>query len=127
MRFVHLITIGAALIAALVHTWFFAQESLWFMRPQVWKRFGLASGADARIVRPWAINQGYYNLFLAVGIAVGLALAAFADAATGRVLVGFVCGSMIAAGVVLYRFNRRGAALQAVPPLVALAGTLFLG
>jgi hypothetical protein len=34
---------------------------------------------------------------------------------------------MVAAGVVLFRFNPRGAALQIVPPRVAIVAQLFLG
>ena len=45
------IAIAAAVVAAPVHAWFFALESLWFMRPTVWRRFGLASEADAAVVR----------------------------------------------------------------------------
>lgn len=61
----HPIVIGGAVIAALVHAWFFVLESLWFMRPRVFRRFGLASESDARIVRSFAYNQGFCNLFLA--------------------------------------------------------------
>jgi len=120
----------AAVVAALIHVWFFVMESLWFMRPTVWRRFGITSEADAAVVRSWAYNQGFYNLFLAVGVALGLGLVATGDIASGRVLILFACGSMVAAGVVLYLHNPhflRAAAVQAVPPLIAVAATLLLG
>jgi putative membrane protein len=120
----------AAVVAALIHVWFFVMESLWFMRPTVWRRFGIASEADAAVVRSWAYNQGFYNLFLAVGVALGLGLVATGDIASGRVLILFACGSMVAAGVVLYLHNPhflRAAAVQVVPPLIAVAATLLLG
>ena len=120
----------AAVVAALIHVWFFVMESLWFTRPTVWRRFGITSEADAAVVRSWAYNQGFYNLFLAVGVALGLGLVATGDIASGRVLIIFACGSMVAAGVVLYLHNPhflRAAVVQAVPPLIALAATLLLG
>lgn len=126
----HSIAIAAAVVAALVHVWFFVMESLWFMRPTVWQRFGLASEADARIVRSFAYNQGFYNLFLAAGVVIGFALVALGDPASGRAIALFACGSMIAAGVVLYLNNRsflRAAAIQAVPPIVAVLAIAFLG
>jgi putative membrane protein len=127
---VHPIAIAAAVVAALVHAWFFAMESLWFMRPTVWRRFGLASEADASVVRSWAYNQGFYNLFLAVGVAIGLALVGVGDPVAGRAIVLFACGSMIAAGVVLYLHNPaflRAAAIQVLPPLVAVIAIFVLG
>jgi len=126
----HPLAVLAALIAALVHVWFFGMESVWFLRPVVWRRFGLASDAEARVVRAWAYNQGFYNLFLAAGVAIGLGLVAAGDATTGRALVLFACGSMIAAAVVLVLHRRellRAALLQGLPPLVAVLGILLLG
>jgi putative membrane protein len=125
-----ILALVAAVIAALVHVWFFAMESLWFMRPAVWRRFGLTSEADAAIVRSFAFNQGFYNLFLAVGVAAGIALVAAGDPVAGRAVILFACGSMIAAGVVLYLHNPRflrAAALQVVPPIIAVAGVLLQG
>ena len=126
----HPLAVAAAVLAALIHAWFFVLESVWFMRESVWRRFGLTSEADARIVRSFAYNQGFYNLFLAVGVAIGLALVATGDPATGRPLVLFACGSMIAAGLVLVLHNPaflRAAAIQVVPPLVAVLAIVVLG
>ena len=126
----HPIAIAAAFVAALIHAWFFVLESLWFSRPAVWRRFGLGSEVDAQVVRSFAYNQGFYNLFLAVGVAIGLVLVVTGDAATGRALVLFACGSMIAAGIVLVTHNPaflRAAATQIVPPLVAVVAMLALG
>ena len=124
------LALAAAVVAALIHVWFFALESLWFLRPAVWRRFGITSEADASVVRSWAYNQGFYNLFLAVGVVLGLGLVATGEVESGRVLVLFACGSMVAAGVVLYLHNPRflrAAAVQAVPPLIAVAATLLAG
>lgn len=126
----HSITILAAALAALIHLWIFAMESIWFMRPSTYRRFGLASEEQARIVRSWAYNQGFYNLFLALGVAVALALLATGDFAGSRAILLFACGSMIAAGIVLYLHNRtfvRPALIQSVPPLIAIVPLLVFG
>jgi putative membrane protein len=118
----------AAAVAALVHVWFFALESLLFERPTVFRRFGLRSADDAAVVRPMAFNQGFYNLFLALGIAVGLVLVASGQEATGRPIVLFACACMVGAGVVLVATNRRfltAAAIQAGPPLLGLVATFL--
>jgi len=124
------VAIAAAVAAALVHAWFFVLESLWFMRPTVWRRFGLASEADAAVVRSFAYNQGFYNLFLAAGVVIGLVLVAAGDPVAGRAITLFACGSMIAAGVVLALHNPsflRAAAIQVVPALVAVLAILVPG
>ena len=119
----HPIGIVAAIVAALIHVWFFILESLWFARPAVWARFGLTSDEAARTVRSFAFNQGFYNLFLAVGVGIGLVLAGTGDPVSGRAIVLFACGSMVAAGVVLVLHNRtflQAALIQVVPALVAI-------
>ena len=119
----------AALVAALIHVYFFLMESVWFMQPRVWARFGVASAEDAGLVRSFAYNQGFYNLFLAVGVGIGLGLVATGAVDAGRALVLFATGSMVAAGLVLYLHNHgflRAAAIQAIPPLVAIVAATFL-
>jgi putative membrane protein len=126
----HPITVAAAVLAALIHAWFFLMESVWFMQPRVYARFGLATAEQAAIVRSFAYNQGFYNLFLAVGVGLGLALAATGNPGAGAILVIFACGSMVAAGVVLFLHNRRflrAAAIQVGPALGAVLGGLLLG
>jgi len=124
------IGITAAVLAGIIHAWFFVLESLWFMRPSVYGRFGIASEADAKVVRSFAYNQGFYNLFLAVGVAIGIALVALHEPVAGEAILLFSCGSMIAAGVVLYLHNPRflrAAAIQVVPPLIAIAAIVLTG
>lgn len=113
-----------AFLAAALHVAIFCMESLWFMRPGVHKRFGAATVADAEARRLFAFNQGFYNLFLAIGIFVGLALIHFGgNVIVGRTLVLFCCACMIGAGVVLFlsagRKMWRAAAIQAAFPLLA--------
>jgi putative membrane protein len=119
---------AAALVAAAIHVSFFAVESVTFTRPETYHRFFVASQGDAEIVRPWAFNQGFYNLFLAVGAVAGVVAVNAGQVEAGRALVLFACGSMAAAGIVLLATDRRflrPALIQAVPPLIAL-GAWFL-
>jgi putative membrane protein len=127
-----------ALIAALIHVYIFVMESLLWRRPAVWKVFGAPSQEDADIMRPWALNQGFYNLFLAIGAIAGVILALAAshgthshDSAAAGAGVGMVLlatASMLAAAVVLIVSNPkmlRGAAIQGAAPLVALIVTVI--
>ncbi len=106
-------------LAGALHLLIFTMESVLFSRPQVWRRFLVRSQADAETVRPWAFNQGFYNLFLALGAIGGVVWSA--DRGTAVAL--FACGSMVLAGVVLVATDRRmlrAGAMQAVLPLVAI-------
>jgi putative membrane protein len=119
----------AALLAAAIHVWFFVVESLLFGRPGVAARFGLRTDEQIAAVRPMAFNQGFYNLFLAIGIAAGVAqIAAGADVA-GRAVVLFCCLCMLWAGIILLVTSRRflqAALVQLVPPLVAIVATFAI-
>jgi putative membrane protein len=118
----------AALIAALIHVAIFAMESLLFTRPAVRGRFHVGE-ADVAAARPWAFNQGFYNLFLAVGTIVGLVLLhtdGYKQA--GTALVALACASMLGAALVLIGTDRRmarGALLQGLMPLIALLLLIF--
>ena len=119
----------AALVGAALHVLFFVLESVTFSQPTVAARFGLTTPEQIAAVRPMAFNQGFYNLFLAVGIVGGLVMAATDHAEAGHAIVLFACSCMVGAGVVLLATNRRfarSAAIQAVPPLVAILATLTL-
>jgi putative membrane protein len=114
----------AALIAALIHVAIFAMESLLFTRPSVRGRFHVGA-SDVAAVRPWAFNQGFYNLFLAVGTIAGLVLR---HRPSGTALVALTCASMLGAALVLIATDRRmarGALLQGLMPLIALLFLIF--
>lgn len=118
---------AAAVVAALLHVVFFYMESIAFGRPEVYCRFGVKTEQDARAVRPMAFNQGFYNLFLALGIALGLWLASTGSIAVGRALVLFACASMVGAAIVLVSTNARfarAALIQGIPPLVAILASI---
>lgn len=112
-----------AVIAALIHVLFFVMESIVFSRPKVWKRFGLKSQADADVVKPMALNQGFYNLFLALGVLVGVALVHTDAVASGVAAVVFGCTCMVLAALVLVSSNRhflKASLVQGMLPLLAI-------
>jgi putative membrane protein len=102
---------------------FFVMESIVFSQPKVWRRFGLKSQADADVMRPMALNQGFYNLFLALGVFVGVALTYTGAVASGVAAVVFGCACMVLAALVLVASNRRfftASLVQGALPLLAL-------
>ncbi len=127
-----LATIAAAL-AALLHVYIFVMESVQWTQPKVWRRFGVADQAAADTTRPMAYNQGFYNLFLAIGAVIGLALfwaggAGSTAEVAGRTLVLFSLGSMLAAALVLVTSGAkyvRPALIQGTLPLIGFVLFLF--
>ena len=117
-----------ALLAAVLHIYIFTMESITWTRPATWKRFGVASQADAETTKALAYNQGFYNLFLAAGALAGAGFVALAPedpvlAAAGWTLVLSSCGSMLLASLVLALSGRkylRAAATQGATPLLAV-------
>jgi putative membrane protein len=109
-------------LAALVHVYIFWLEALAFDTAGR-KVFGV-SAEDVATMKPWAYNQGFYNLFLAIGTGVGVAIAGEnRDAAVALVVLG--TGSMLAAALVLITSDSskaRGAVVQGTFPALALLG-----
>ncbi len=126
-----IIAIVFAALAALLHVFIFLMESVLWMRPAIWKRFGVKSQDEAGTIRPMALNQGFYNLFLAVGIFVAFFLLPHPTLhAAGVMLILFCCASMLAAALVLIISNpklARAAITQGVFPLLAVISLAILG
>ena len=127
-----LATVFAAL-AALLHVYIFVMESVQWTQPKIWRRFGVADQSAADTTKPMAYNQGFYNLFLAIGVVIGLVLL-FAGSdtapvhAAGLALVLFALGSMVAAALVLLTTGLRylrAALLQGTLPLIGFVLFLF--
>lgn len=113
----------AALVAALIHLQIFVLESVLWSRPAVHRRFGIRSADDAAVIRPVMLNQGFYNLFLALGILIGLIVVHTGPTPDGRAVVVFCCAAIVGAALVLLGSNRslaRAALIQGVPPAIAL-------
>ncbi len=102
-------------VSGLMHVAFFILESYLFQKPEGYKYFKMTR-VEHEPVKIWALNQGFYNLFLALGIFAGLYLKVDG-------LTYFCALAMIGAGLVLWftaRRMRRGAYVQMLPPLLAL-------
>ncbi|GHH79191.1 membrane protein [Streptomyces sulfonofaciens] len=111
-----------AILAALTHVYIFVLESLLWTAPKTRAVFG-TSEDEARATRQLAFNQGFYNLFLAVLVALGAVVALAADDTVGRTLVVAGTSCMVLAGLVLVLSDRtklRSALVQLVTPAVAL-------
>ena len=112
-------------LAGLLHVWIFVLEALRFDDPGT-RRVFLIEDEHAEAVRPWAWNQGWYNLFLAVGALAGAGLGLADDDRAGPLVV-LACGSMAAAALVLVATDRRmlrPALLQGTLPGLALLALL---
>ena len=128
-----LVSLFFAFLAAALHVYIFTMESVTWTRPATWKRFGVGSQADAETTRPLAYNQGFYNLFLAIGALIGVGLVALGGEGSGPSVAGWTlvfssCGSMVLAAAVLALTGRkylRPAAIQGILPLLAIVLGLF--
>ncbi|MBU8743117.1 DUF1304 domain-containing protein [Micrococcus luteus] len=113
-----------AALAALVHVFIFWMESLAWTSERARRTFGTGTVQEAEATRELAFNQGFYNLFLAIAVVLGIALYAAGHHAVGATLVFTGAGSMAAAALVLILSSpdKRGAALkQGVVPAFGVA------
>lgn len=116
-----------ATLAGLLHIGIFYLEAISFSNPRTYRRFQVTSEQQAEFIQPWAFNQGFYNLFLAIGTLTGVLVWIAGKPHQGQALIGFGCASMFAAALVLIGSDRRmarAALLQGLLPLVALLSLL---
>ena len=115
-------------VAAAIHVYIWLLESFSWTSARARATFGTTAG-EAAATRELAFNQGFYNLFLAVVVGVGIVLTATAHVGAGAALVFAGTGSMVAAGSVLLVSSPTKAASalkQLVPPLLAVVA-LWVG
>lgn len=111
-----------AALAALLHVYIFVLESFRWTAPRTRAVFG-TTAEEAETTRMLAFNQGFYNLFLAVVSAVGIAAVALGHRSVGAALIFAGVGSMLAAAVVLIASSpdkARPAVIQGAFPLLAV-------
>ena len=107
-------------LAALTHVYIFWIEAIVFETTGR-KAFGIGA-EDAALMRSLFYNQGFYNLFLAIGTAVGIAMMD-SNRDAGVALVTLATGSMVAAALVLITSDpskARGAVVQGLFPSIGL-------
>lgn len=113
------------LITAILHILFFKLESIDFMKPDVLKRFGLTE-ESAEFVKVWAFNQGFYNLFLAIGLLYSLYKLKKAKIVEAKSISNFILLTIAGAGIVLYFSAPDKAIAATLQTLPALLGIIFL-
>ena len=108
--------------AAALHVFIFYLESFaWTTRAR--GVFG-TSAEEAEATRELAFNQGFYNLFLAIVVALGIVVHAVGHEVVGLTLVLTGVGSMLATSLVLLLSSpdkARAAVNQGVLPALAIA------
>ncbi len=116
------------LLTAILHCLFFKLESIDFMSERTLKRFGLNT-EQGSIVRVWAFNQGFYNLFLALGLFFSLFLLHGKHPESGQILAGFILLLISGAGAVLFISSPKkyvAAILQSLPALLGFLAVINL-
>jgi putative membrane protein len=117
-------------LSGLIHIYIFLMESVWWGTPKINKAFNV-SPEDALTLKAFAFNQGYYNLFLAIQILVGIFLWFGPGPKVGPALCAFSAASMLGAATVLLisaPHLTRAAFIQGAAPLVALIllGSMYI-
>ena len=111
-----------AALAALLHVYIFVLESITWTSPGTRRVFGTTE-QEALVTKPLALNQGFYNLFLALEVVVGVVVHVAGHEDVGLALVLAGVGSMLAAAVVLVVSSpdkASAAVKQGAFPLVAV-------
>ncbi|GAA1057791.1 hypothetical protein GCM10017608_01930 [Agromyces luteolus] len=116
-------------LAALLHVYIFVLESVRWMQPSTWRVFGVRDRDQAEVLRPMAYNQGFYNLFLAIGALAGVWLYWTDLPRAGLTLALFTTACMAAAAVVLTTTGPgylRPALIQGTLPLIGFVLLLLV-
>lgn len=112
-----------AFIAALLHCFFFYLESIAWMKPKTYNTFGVKTESDAKILKLLYFNQGFYNLFLGIGVFVGIGMMIKGLTASGIPIILFSCSCMLGASIVLF-FSKPGmlkaVLIQGLFPLLSI-------
>jgi len=127
MQILKIILIG---LPALIHLYIFILESVLWGKPSTNRTFNLKPD-DVAATKPLAFNQGFYNLFLALAIIIGLALGGgnLQSNMAGNTLIIYGLGSILAAGIVLVLSAPRlwrSACIQMIPAVAGIAAVLFI-
>lgn len=125
------------LLTAFIHVTVFAWEPFLLHRPFVHEKVFAVPATDLPALRLWTFGLGFYNLFLGLGLLVGLLLWGLGDVVRGQTLVVYICVVLVPCGVVLLIADRAGmgrergsgiggALGQALPPLIALGALAWM-
>lgn len=131
----NLLAIVFSVVTVFVHLSVFVIESLLWLNPVVHERALTKLNApteagfyeQAQMLEVLFFNQGFYNLFVALGGVAGLVLYRLGKPQQGITLVCNMCLFAFGASLVLAYSTVAylGAVLQGLPPLLALLGLYF--
>lgn len=110
-------------IAAAVHVFIFYLESVAWESQRARDLFLTGTVNDAKATRFVAYNQGFYNLFLAIQVVLGVVFIFVGAHQIGLTLIIAAVASMLAAAVILFvssKPHRSAAIKQGSFPLLAL-------
>ncbi|EQC43851.1 DUF1304 domain-containing protein [Bacteriovorax sp. Seq25_V] len=110
-------------ITAILHILFFKLESIDFMKDHVLKRFALTK-EQGQVIKIWALNQGFYNLFLALGLFYSLYL----GNGMGIFLARYILFVILGAAFVLFASAPKKyipALIQGLPALAGIIASFF--
>ena len=115
-------------LAVLIHIYIWVLETFLWDKPKGLKTFNLDANRAA-LTKEMAVNQGLYNLMLAMVALVGLTLLWAGETSTGEALIFAGVGSMALAGIFLFVTSpdkRRPALVQLLPPLIGVISTALI-
>ncbi|GAB2455487.1 DUF1304 domain-containing protein [Xylanimonas ulmi] len=115
-----------AAVAALTHVFIFYLESIAWTGERARRTFGTGTVEQAQAQRDLAFNQGFYNLFLAVVVALGIVLYAVGAQTAGVTMVFTGAGSMVAASLVLLLSSPDKAAAALKQGVIPALGVIAL-
>jgi len=116
------VAVVLASLAALIHGYIFWLESFAWTKPRGLATFRMRP-EQAAATKQLAFNQGFYNVFLAFVTVAGIVALTTGSEGVGAALLIAGCGSMVAAGAVLWissPANARAAIVQLTTPALAL-------
>ena len=121
-----------AAMAAVLHLAFFVLESVLFRLPLGRRIFGVRPENDSAPLRLFAVNQGVYNLGLALAVLAGIVIVLARDSwGVGIAVVITGCSLMLLAGIALAITAPRRmlpiALAQGGVPLLAIAALVING
>ncbi len=125
-----------ALVTAAIHLLVFVLEALLIDRSWVHAGVFKIPAADVPAVRLWAFGVGFYNLFLGIGMIIGVVAWMTGQDVVGQTLVIYLSAMLALSGLVLFIADRMalsrprgtgvsGAVGQAAPPLIAFVASLI--
>lgn len=112
-------------LAAAIHVYIFYMESFAWTTPRVRATFGF-SEEDAQTTKLLALNQGFYNLFLAIATLLGIVLFLLGREEIGATLIFAGAGSMALAALVLLLSSPGKGRAALAQGLLPAAGVIVL-